>query len=192
MRTNPGRRQALIDAAIEVLAREGARGLTFRAVDAQAAVPPGTAANYFAHRHDLFTQVGGRIYERLPPDEATLARDSGQGEARHVELTHELVDRVSAFRSGYLALLELRLEAARHPELRTVLTERVREDVEADIGSHAASGLPGDSTSVVLLRLALNGLLVERLTLPGIFTEREIRELVDAGVRRMLHAGVRA
>ncbi len=42
---NPERRRALVDAAIEVLADEGARGLTFRAVDARATVPAGPAAN---------------------------------------------------------------------------------------------------------------------------------------------------
>jgi DNA-binding transcriptional regulator YbjK len=190
VRRNPERRQALIDAAIEVLAREGARGLTFRAVDAEAAVPPGTASNYFANRDDLFTQVGGRIYERLLPDEATIARsqEGVQDQTRYAELMHELVDRVSAFNSGYLALLELRLESTRRPELRAVLTKRIREDIDANIGHHAASGLPGDSTSVVLLYLALNWLIVERLTLPGIFTEQEMHELVDAAVQRSLNA----
>ncbi|SDL83866.1 TetR/AcrR family transcriptional regulator [Nonomuraea jiangxiensis] len=191
MRTNPERRQALIDAAIELLAREGARGLTFRAVDAEAGVPTGTASNYFANRDDLFTQVGGRIYERLLPDEATIARtrEGVQDQARYAELMHEVVDRVSAFNSGYLALLELRLESTRRPELRAVLTKRIREDIDANIGHHAASGLPGDSTSVVLLYLALNWLILERLTLPDIFTEQEIHDLVDTAVRRSLAEG---
>ncbi|MGW4798796.1 TetR/AcrR family transcriptional regulator [Nonomuraea sp. NPDC004297] len=189
MRRNPERRQALIDAAIEVLAKEGARGLTFRAVDAEAAVPPGTASNYFANRDDLFTQVGGRIYERLLPDEATIAR-SREGvpdQTRYAELMHEVVGRVSAFNSGYLALLELRLESTRRPELRAVLTKRIREDIDANIGHHAASGLPGDSTSVLLLYLALNWLIMERLTLPDIFTEQQMHELVDAAVQRSLN-----
>ncbi|MEV4102080.1 TetR family transcriptional regulator [Nonomuraea sp. NPDC049649] len=190
MRRNPERRRALIDGAIEVLAREGARGLTFRAVDKEAAVPPGTASNYFANRDDLFTQVGGRIYERLLPDEATMARsrEGTQDQNRYAELMHELVDRVSAFNTGYLALLELRLEATRRPELRAVLTERIREDIDANIAHHAASGLPGDKTSVLLLYLALNWLIVERLTLPDIFTEQEIHDLVDEAVRRSLGA----
>lgn len=190
VRRNPERRQALIDAAIEVLAREGARGLTFRAVDAEAAVPTGTASNYFAKRDDLFTQVGGRIYGRLLSDEAAIARtrEGVQDQARYAELMHELVDRVSAFDSGYLALLELRLESTRRPELRAVLTKRIREDIDANIGHHAASGLPGDSTSVVLLYLALNWLIMERLTLPGIFAEQEIHDLVDAAARRSLNA----
>ena len=74
VRRNDERRGALVDAAIEVLAKEGARGLTFRAVDAEAAVPAGTASNYFTNRDHLLTQAGVRVYERLQPDEATIAR----------------------------------------------------------------------------------------------------------------------
>lgn len=188
MRKNPERRQALIDAAIEVLAREGARGLTFRAVDAEAGVPMGTASNYFANRDDLFTQAGGRIYERLLPDAATVARYQAgvQDRARYAELMHELVDRISAFGAGYLALLELRLEATRRPELRAVLTKRIREDVDANVVYHAQSGLPGDDTSVLLLYLALNWLIVERLTLPDIFSEQEAHDLVAKAVERLV------
>ena len=46
---NALRRDHLADAAIELLAREGARGLTHRGVDAQAAEPPGTTSRYFPY-----------------------------------------------------------------------------------------------------------------------------------------------
>lgn len=45
MAGSPERRAALVDAGVEVLARQGARGLTFRAVDAEAGVPVGTASD---------------------------------------------------------------------------------------------------------------------------------------------------
>lgn len=188
VRRNDERRAALVDAAIEVLAREGARGLTFRAVDAEASVPMGTASNYFANRDDLFTQVGGRVYERLQPDEATIARQRTATPDRegYTQLMRELVGRVSGFRTGYLALLELRLEATRRPELRRVLTERVRADVEANVAYHEASGLPGDATAVRLLILALNWLIVEQLTLPEVFTEAERDQFVEAAVERIV------
>jgi DNA-binding transcriptional regulator YbjK len=188
VRQNVARRAALVDAAIEVLAREGARGLTFRAVDAQAAVPTGTASNYFASRDELFTQAGGRIYERLQPDAAVIAASLGgpRDRDRVAELMHELVDRVSSFRSGYLALLELRLEATRREDLRAVLTERIRADVDANVRYHLDSGLPGDATTVVLLYLAMNWLIVERLTLPGVFGEEETHKLVADAVERLL------
>ncbi|MEV0623228.1 TetR family transcriptional regulator [Nonomuraea sp. NPDC050404] len=188
VRQNTARRTALIDAAIEVLAAEGARGLTFRAVDAQAGVPTGTASNYFANRDDLLTQAGGRIYERLQPDAAEVAdsRSGARDGDRVAVLIQGVVDRVSSFKSGYLALLELRLEATRRPALRTVLTKHIRADVDANIRHHLASGLPGDEDTVVLLYLAMNWLVVERLTLPDVFGEDEMRRLVTSAVERLL------
>ncbi|MCW1094793.1 MULTISPECIES: TetR/AcrR family transcriptional regulator [Streptomyces] len=188
VRRNDQRRAALVDAAIEVLAAQGARGLTFRAVDTEAAVPPGTASNYFTNRDDLLTQAGARVYERLHPGEAALAHQHTVPRDRdtYVRLMRELVDRVAGFRTGYLALLELRLEATRRPELRAVLTERVREDVAANVAHHEASGLPGDAMAVKLLMLALNWLIVERLTLPDVFTEEERDRLVTAAVDRIV------
>ncbi|WP_039937572.1 TetR/AcrR family transcriptional regulator [Streptomyces himastatinicus] len=188
VRRNDERRAALVDAAIEVLAAEGARGLTFRAVDTEAAVPPGTASNYFANRDDLLTQAGARVYERLQPDEATIARQRASTRDRegYTALMHELVGRISAFRTGYLALLELRLEATRRPALRAVLTERVRADMAANLTYHEESGLPGDATAVRLLYLALNWLIVEQLTLPDMFSEAERDALVAAAVERIV------
>jgi len=188
VRRNDERRAALVDAAIEVLAAEGARGLTFRAVDTEAAVPPGTASNYFANRDDLLTQAGARVYERLQPDEATIARQRASTRDRegYTALMRELVGRISAFRTGYLALLELRLEATRRPALRAVLTERVRADMAANVAYHEESGLPGDATAVRLLYLALNWLIVEQLTLPDMFSEAERDALVAAAVERIV------
>ncbi len=188
MRQNPARRAALLDAAIEVLAREGARGLTFRAVDTEAQVPVGTASNYFSSRDDLLTQVGHRFYERLEPDAELMAAALGgpRDRDRVTELMHDLVDRVSGFRSGYLALLELRLESTRRPALRALLSERIRADVDANIRHHEEAGLPGDATTVVLLYLALNWLILERLTLPDVFPEDRVHDLVTDVVERIL------
>ncbi|GGK93787.1 TetR/AcrR family transcriptional regulator [Nocardia jinanensis] len=189
VRTNPERRQALLDASIEVLAREGARGLTFRAVDQEAGVPAGTASNYFANRDEMLVQVGHRYYERLIPDESTMAKLHGPRSRETVtELMTEVVGRVTRFRTGYLALLELRLEATRRPELQTLLTERVRADLDFNIRNHLDNEMPGDENTVVLLFLALNWLTLERLTLPGVFTEEQAEELVRIAVERAIPA----
>ncbi|WP_405616433.1 TetR family transcriptional regulator [Streptomyces sp. NBC_01511] len=191
MRQNPARRAALVDAAIEVLARDGARGLTFRAVDVETAVPTGTASNYFAGRDQLLNQVGHRIYERLMPDEATAATILAGPNTRErtAELVWLVVKRVTTFRAGFLALLELRLEATRRPELRAVLTARVGADVEANVVGHLASGLPGDADAVKVIYLATNWLVVERLTLPGVFSEEEAARLIGVLVERVLPSG---
>ncbi|MBF6182960.1 TetR family transcriptional regulator [Nocardia otitidiscaviarum] len=188
MRTNPERRRALLDGAIEVLARDGARGLTFRAVDKEAAVPAGTASNYFTNRDDLLVQVGHRYYERLIPSDETMAKLTQAPRTRETitELMTEVVDRITNFHTGYIAQLELRLESTRRPELQALLTERVRADIDFNIANHLDSGMPGDEDTVLLLYLALNWLILERLTLPGIFSEQRARELVTVAVDRAI------
>ncbi|MFF3665230.1 TetR/AcrR family transcriptional regulator [Microtetraspora malaysiensis] len=188
MRQNPARRATLVDAAIEVLAREGARGLTFRAVDVEAKVPNGTASNYFANRDDLLTQAGARVYERWQPDSSLFADIlEGPHDRAHVTaLMREMVGRLTAFPAGYLALVELRLEATRRPELRSVLTRRIRADLDANIGFHLEAKMPGDATTVVVLYMALNWLILERLTLPDIFPEAQVDDLIADVVERIL------
>jgi hypothetical protein len=109
---------------------------------------------------------------------------------RVTELMRDIVDRVTGFRTGYLALLELRLESTRRPELRELLSKRIRADLEFNIRNHEESGLPGDATTVVVLYLALNWLILERLTLPDVFPEERFDDLVTEVVERIL-PGVR-
>ncbi|MFB7663287.1 TetR/AcrR family transcriptional regulator [Kitasatospora sp. NPDC056138] len=184
---NPARRTALVDAAVEVLARDGARGLTFRAVDAEAGVPKGTASNYFANRDDLIRQTGRRIHERIAPDPAEVEQVMRAAPSRALvaELMAWVNRRVTAERTGYLAMLELRLEATRRPELQAELTATVRETMEADARFHLDSGLPGDRTAVQLLQLAMTGLMLEQLTLPGVVPAEHTAALIAALVDRV-------
>ena len=55
------RRQALLDAAIGVLGERGMRELTHRAVDAEAGVAAGSAANYFPTREALLEAIVERV-----------------------------------------------------------------------------------------------------------------------------------
>jgi AcrR family transcriptional regulator len=55
------RRQSLLDAAIRVLGERGTRALTHRAVDAEAGVAAGSAANYFPTREALLEAVTDRV-----------------------------------------------------------------------------------------------------------------------------------
>ncbi|GAA2631538.1 TetR/AcrR family transcriptional regulator [Dactylosporangium fulvum] len=188
MRQNPARRTALLDAAIEVLARDGSRGLTFRAVDAEAAVPTGTTSNYFTSRDDLINQAAHRTRERLTPDEAATAvtMQAPPGRDLVTRLLHELLERMRRDRSGYLAMLELRLEATRRPDLRAVLTDVFSANVQEGIDFHLGAGLPGDRTAVVLLYLAMTGLLVDDLTVPDVLASFPPERLVTEMVERIL------
>ncbi|MFD3501040.1 TetR/AcrR family transcriptional regulator [Streptomyces sp. NPDC058676] len=170
MASNPERRAALVDAGVEVLAREGARGLTFRAVDTEAGVPVGTASNYFTGRDDLLRQIDVRLHERLAPDPAKLADLMTRPKDRLLvaAFMHDLMTRATRDRTGYLALLEMRLEATRRPELRASYTKSMRDDLEYGMRFHREAGLPGGDETVTVLYLAMLGLLLEHLTLPGV------------------------
>lgn len=170
MASNPERRAALVDAGVEVLAREGARGLTFRAVDAEAGVPVGTASNYFTGRDDLLRQIDARLHERLAPDPEVIADLMTRPKDRSLvaAFMHDLMARATGDRTGYLALLEMRLEANRRPGLRASFTKSVRADLEEGMEFHRTAGLPGGDETVAVLYLAMLGLLLEHLTLPDV------------------------
>src|ERR1041384_4394783 len=146
MRQNPARRTALLDAAIEVLARDGSRGLTFRAVDTAAAVPTGTTSNYFANRDQLIAQIAQRTRERLTPVEEDVEQTMRAPRDRELVglLMRQLLHRMRADRSSYLAMLELRLEATRRPELQQTLVEVFSENLREGINFHLTADLPGD------------------------------------------------
>ncbi|MEU8867315.1 TetR/AcrR family transcriptional regulator [Streptomyces umbrinus] len=170
MASNPERRAGLVDAGVEVLAREGARGLTFRAVDGEAGVPVGTASNYFTGRDDLLRQIDAHLHERLAPDPEVLAElmKAPKNRALVTAFMHDLMARAQRDRTGYLALLEMRLEATRRPELRASYTKTIRADLEYGMEFHRGAGLPGGDETVTVLYLAMLGLILEHLTLPGV------------------------
>ncbi|WP_262851276.1 TetR/AcrR family transcriptional regulator [Mumia quercus] len=182
MVSNPGRRTALLDAGIEVIAHLGARGLTFRAVDKEAGVPTGTTSNYFANRDALLRALSDHVFVRLAPDPEVVAERLSGEPSRELEvvLMQDIVDRARADRAGYLAMFELRIEAARDPELQEAFTARYRANLQEITSAHVEGGFPGDATNALLLYLAMSGLLLEHLTLPGVVDRDEdgLRQLV--------------
>ena len=188
MRQNPARRTALLDAAIEVLAREGSRGLTLRAIDKEAGVPTGTASNYFANRDELLAQVMRRTRERLTPDPDALAETMKQTPSHELaaELMRQLLARMRADRSSNLAMLELRLEATRRPDLHTELSGFLAAEHRQVIDYHLGEGLPGDRIGVALLYFGMLGMIVDDLTIPAVLEPYSTDELIGQLVTRLL------
>lgn len=184
---NHGRRELLADAAIEVLSREGARGLTHRAVDAEAGVPPGTTSNYWNSRDALFGVLAERIDARLRPDPAALARSAKArpSVARLVVLMRELVERVLERPSLHVALLELRLEATRRPGLAVALTQTLARNLDADLEFTKLARLPVGREEIVMLHLAIEGLLIDRLTAPDALGIADIDDVIETLTRRI-------
>lgn len=168
MAANPQRRTQLADAGLEVLARDGARGLTHRAVDREAGLPIGTSSNYFPGRADLLGALAERVFIRLEPDPATVKELESQPRNRATFADHmaEIVERTTQNPSLMLALLELKLEAARNQAVARPITEALARQFDADVTYQEASGLPGQRREVELLYHALNGLILDSITVP--------------------------
>jgi DNA-binding transcriptional regulator YbjK len=187
MARNEARRRVLADAGLTLLAHEGARGLTHRAVDEVAAVPIGTTSNYFRSRDALVAGLIDRIGERLAPDPADLERRSSRPPSRSLfaDYLRDIVARLTANRDVTLALFELRLESARRPEVAAMLGQWWRTGYEASVAFNRAAGLPGGAREIALFTYAIDGLLFDRLTSP-IEPDTGTDDIIDAFVAGLL------
>lgn len=132
---------------------------------------------------------GGRSpLAAVPPHQHAVAERTDllplQGELRETE--SGLVRRMSQERTGYLAMLELRLEATRRPALQSELTRAVRAEFDENVRFHLDAGLPGDADTVLVLYLAMTGVLLEHFTLPGMLSDVEVDKLVKTVVTRVV------
>lgn len=187
MARNPGRRTALADAGLAVLARDGARGLTHRAVDTEAGVPTGTSSNYFRSRGDLLETLVARIFERLAPEPEVLAAFARRrpSRARFADQIRDIVRRLELHPDVTMALFELRLEAARRPEVAAVMGPSLTAGFRADLDYHQQAGLPGGPAEIALFHYAVDGLLLDRLTV-SIGAGTSTDDVVDVLVDRLL------
>ncbi|MGI5504548.1 TetR/AcrR family transcriptional regulator [Lentzea sp. CA-135723] len=185
---NEARRKALLDAAIDVLAEEGARGLTYRAIDAKAETPPGTASNYFANREELMSAVMTRVHIRLMPSDESVAESltAPRDRSLTVKFMHDILKRADADKACYLAMMELRLEATRRPEIRQALTRTIGDNLEFNVEFNEEAKLPGDRLTVISLYFAMTGLIYERLTLPDVVATMDLDELIEVMVDRAI------
>jgi DNA-binding transcriptional regulator YbjK len=148
-----GRSELVADAAIGLLASRGLRGLTHRAVDEAAGLPPGSTSNVARTRAALLELTVRRLAARearvLLPEELPDADAGLEGFARMCATA--LHRSVTEHRELTVARYELALEATRRPELRAhydragiaafraPLTAMLREVGSPDPARHARS-----------------------------------------------------
>ncbi|GFG75169.1 TetR/AcrR family transcriptional regulator [Mycobacterium botniense] len=120
------RRRDLCDAAIELLAEDGARGLTHLRVDRRAGVADGTTSFYFQTRAALLRGATDRVVQLDVEDfTAAMSAISASGGDRVDSLLSRLAEQamrtaVEPERSRARARFELLMIAARDPELGAV------------------------------------------------------------------------
>ncbi|AUM19171.1 MULTISPECIES: TetR/AcrR family transcriptional regulator [Rhodococcus] len=178
------KRAAVLDAAIELLGREGLRGLTHRGVDAAAGVPAGSTSNYFRTRRALLEGVLDRLVERDRSDIAVL----GGGNLPRTE--DELVDVLAGyvmFATGPDALrtrarFALFVEASASPSLRRSVQRRRDELQGTGLTVLAALGSADPVGGARMLADHLDGMILHRLTSEDADSDprEDLRRLVRA------------
>lgn len=170
-RHRPGaeaRRQALLQAAVEVAARVGVAGVTHRAVTEQAGVPLSTVS-YFFDSLDALVDEALRVRAQADAGEQMTLADA-------LAETHATPDEVAlAFTSDVtqrrlpktFVLFELFLHAARHPTFRDAVAEALAATRRAAAAGARAAGSPDpDAVAPSLVALA-HGLILHEFALPG-------------------------
>ena len=129
MRRKPNaeeRRRDLCDAAIELLAEDGARGLTHLRVDRRAGVADGTTSFYFQTRSALLRGATDRVVQLDVADFTAAMNEAKAARGDKAEsLLSQLAEQamrtaVEPERSRARARFELLMVAARDPELSAV------------------------------------------------------------------------
>lgn len=170
-------RQALLDAAVRVVARKGLRGLTFRAVAAEAGVTQGLVTHHFGTRQVLIREaVRAAGIESIG---STLSAERNTDVATFVEgLQGFLDDTVELQAFQY----EIALEARRDPELRADIVELYDAYHDATRDALRAVGAADDDVATHLVFAALDGLSFQQLVYgPNAKTDacvRLLRELL--------------
>ncbi|MEE6307002.1 TetR family transcriptional regulator [Plantactinospora veratri] len=193
---NQRRRAELADAAIALLAETGVHGVTHRAVEKRAGLPPGTASNYFRSREALLVAAADRVGELHYADmdaagSAYRPTPSADTRERAVELiAGSLLTAATVHRDRYLAIFELRLESLRRPVLADALRGLLQRSVSVTAGHHADLDLAIPPEAVPTLVTLYGGALFTLVSsAPGEITPEATRELAGAIVRAALGDG---
>ncbi|VVJ19333.1 Transcriptional regulator [Amycolatopsis camponoti] len=163
------------DAAIEVIAAEGLRGLTHRAVDRRAGLPLGSTSYYARTRAALLSLTFARILEL---DQVAVS-SGGLAES----IAGYVAEALGPGRTRMLARYELALEATRRPELREQYDSggAVIRGAAAELLSAAGSPDPPRHAGLVVdwMEGTIFGVLVGASGLPS-------REALVTGAREIL------
>jgi len=160
----------LCDAAIQLLADDGAKGLSHLKVDRKAGVPDGTTSFYFRTRSALLRAVAERLAEL---DLASLqsVADSADGQAEHPSpsrLSQVVIQAGSEPQfSRTKARYELTMQATRDPALAAILQQatdeftKLHREILVQLMPHGAeleSAVVDDLSNITLT--FINGLLL--------------------------------
>ncbi len=163
------RREAIADAAIEIIALEGLRALTHRAIDTRLGYPTGSTSYYLRTRQALIEAVVHRLSTRTVRDVgASQSPDPPTSLSDAATAISGFILRMAADRPlDHLARFALRIDLVNEPELHRLISDQspVRTQLMAAseamlkaMGVQDVQGLAADLVALV------DSLLFDQLT----------------------------
>ena len=190
------RREALIEAALELVALGGPQAATVRAIAARAGVTPGLIRHYFATKEELTRAAYRRFVQMLTDDSTAALRDAGPSPTARLaafvaaSLRPPVVD---AHRLGLWAgfLNTLRSD----PEMRQIHEQGYR--AYRDILEGLIAALPRKASpdqchrDAIACNAVIDGLWLEGSALPQGFASGELQAIGLAAVSAILNLNLK-
>lgn len=173
------RMQLILESATRVVAAGGMRGLTHRAVDAEAGLPQGSTSGYLRTRLALVTALAEFIAAGLIDSVEELAgrQQAGEDDATVVEHALDLFAGWLREPDALLAKAELTQEATRQPAIAEAMAP-ARERIEGIVRQILTLAEVDDvETSGQAVLAAMEGVLTSALTRPPAEREGYVRDV---------------
>jgi DNA-binding transcriptional regulator YbjK len=172
------RKTTIADAALALLATSGARGLTHRAVDAQAGLPEGSTSSCCRSRLDLLTLALNRHALRNLEDLQADADRLAQSPPSLARFIDTLVDRLDDWmsppkRARVVAQIEIFLIASREPTLQAVVAGLHQRFVDATTTALMRLGVAEPGVVAAGLIATVDGILLGQVVHSGARPDRE-------------------
>jgi len=182
MAESPRRRQ-LLDAALHVIADQGLRGLTHRAVDRQAGLPEGSCSAYLRTREALVLGLAEYVADRMADHVRAMADELAgcplDDDQAYATVTRSVLGWLDE-RDLIVALLELTIQASRDPALAESLGAHRRVLAEVVGGMLTARGKPHGGAAAETLVASFDGVLIAALPRPAPERTAFVRRSVEA------------
>jgi len=181
--TRSERMELMLGAALHVIAEQGLRGLTHRAVDRAAGLPEGSCSAYLRTREALVLAVTEYVAEHVAGHVSELAEElAGRplDDDRAVETVTRAILRWVDEREVLVARLELTIQASRDPALAKTLGT-LRKDLVDVVGSVlTARGKPHGAAAAETLVSSFDGVLIGALPRPASQRRAFVRRSIEA------------
>ncbi len=182
------RRTAILDAAIDVVARDGTGAVTHRAVAKRARVPLAATTYYFASRDDLLLETFRHLTaRRMAAYDAAFAvlPERLSAEVAAAGWAHALAELLRDEPAAVVAEFEMHLEGSRRAPLRVIHAQWEARAMEYFTAGMKAIGSRKPEADAALVLAVLTGLEIGEIVNP---TPHAERDLLAPLLRRLLHA----